>query len=521
MKKLFFKTLLGIAVISLLFSCDKDFNEIGSDFVGDDHFNLLSKTFPVITFDQNTHAVQSNNLPINSLGILNHPVFGKTTASFVTQLELLNINPTFGENPVITKVELTVPFFARRTDFDSETGNSTYELDSVYGSGKINLKVFESNYFLRDYDPATGFQQLQKYYSDQGADFDNNIGVQLNDDASATQNSAFFFNPAEVILYDTDDNGNQIVKERLAPRISLNLNKDFFQNKIFGPTAAGQLANNNQFKQYFKGLYFKVMPSEADPEANAWAMLNFKQGKITISYQVGPSDAREDKNYVINMTGNTVNLFENIDNTDYLSAITNSDAINGDSKLYLKGGEGSVAVIKILQGDGDGDGIDDLDFLKNENMLINDASITFTVDRTILPETANNPYRVLLYDINNKRPIVDYVTDVTTVSGNPQKNKFIHDGIYNKVTDRYRIRLTNHIRNLVDRDSMNVTLGLAITNDINNTGMARLRQDNTTLNQVIPVTSVMDPRGTVLYGGNLPADDPKRVTLKIYYSKPN
>lgn len=521
MKRMLTKALLCLAAGVALVSCDKDFNEIGSDFVGDDHFGLTAKSYPVVAYGQKVNAVQSNNLPINSLGIYNHPVFGKTTASFVTQIELLNQNPTWGENPQVTKVELTVPYFATRTDFDSDTGNSTYALDSIFGSGKINLKVFESNYFLRDLDPSTGFQQFQRYYTDQGPDFDANHGIQLNDEASPAQNDEFFFDPAEVLVYETNDEGEQVVTERLAPRMRLNLNKSFFQEKIFGASAAGQLVNNNQFKQYFKGLYFKVIPAASNPDGGALAMMNFKQGKISVTYEVGPADAREEKTYVINLTGNTVNLLENADNTQYASAVANADPVNGDSKIYLKGGMGAVAVVKIFQGDGDGDGIDDLEFLKNENILVNDASLTFTVDRTVMPDGQPNPLRVFLYDINNKRPLIDYSADVTTVSGNPQKNKYIHDGIYDKVTDRYRIRLTNHVRNLVNRDSTNVTLGLAITSDINNAGMARLRQDNAVLNSVVPVTSVIDPRGTVLYGSNLPVADPKRVQLKIYYSKPN
>lgn len=521
MKRILSKALLLVATGLALVSCDKEFNEIGSDFVGDNHFDLQSKTFPVVAFNQKANAVQSNNLPINSLGIYNHPVFGKTTASFVTQVELLNVNPTWAENPQVTKVELTVPYFADRTAFDSETGTSTYELDSIFGSGKINLKVYESNYFLRDLDPATGFQQSQKYYSDQGPEFDASAGQQLNDDPNPAQNSEFFFDPAEIQITTTNDEGEQVVTERLAPRMNLLLNKAFFQEKIFGASASGQLVNNNQFKQYFKGLYFKVSPAASNPDGGSLAQLNFKQGKITITYLAGPETDREERTYVINLTGNTVNLLENAENPAYANAVLNPNMVQGDDRLYLKGGSGSVAVLKILQGDSDGDGIDDLEYLKNEGILINDASLTFTVDRSAFPDGQPNPYRIYLYDINNKRPLIDYSADVTTVSGDSQKNKYIHDGIYNKGADTYRIRLTNHIRNLVNLDSTNVSLGLAVTSDINNIGMSRLRQENATLNNHVPVTKIMDPRGTVLYGSNLPAGDPKRVELKIFYTKPN
>lgn len=498
---------LGLAFVA----CDKDFNEIGSDFVGDDHFNLESVTVPLVAYDVKAGAVQSNNLPVNPLGIYNHSVFGKTTASFVTQVQLISGNPSFDENPEVTRVELTVPYFSHRTEFDSETGVTTYKLDSIYGEGKINLKVYESTYYLRDFDPASNFTQAQKYYSDQSVDFDGNHGIQLNDDTSAAQNDEFFFDSAEVLTYRTNSDGEQVIDKRLAPMMKLNLNKDFFQEKIFGSSASGQLVNNNQFQQYFKGLYFKVSHAASNPTGGALSMINFKQGKITIYYKAGEGDERDDeKTFVLNLTGNSVSLLENEDNPTYLAGVTNSDPILGDSRLYLKGGSGSVGVIKIPQ--------EDIDQLKNQNLLINDASIFITVDRTVLPEDAPNPFRIYIYDINKKQPLIDYIADATEFVSKPQKNKYIHDGIYNKASDKYRIRITNHIRDLVDKDSTNVNLGIAITSDIRNYGMMKTRTDNAELNNSVPLTKITDPRGTVVYGSTPEAGE-NRMYLKIYYTR--
>jgi hypothetical protein len=45
--------------------------------------------------------IESNNLPVNALGIFDNPAFGTTTANFATQLVLESANPTIGKNPVI------------------------------------------------------------------------------------------------------------------------------------------------------------------------------------------------------------------------------------------------------------------------------------------------------------------------------------------------------------------------------------------------------------------------------------
>ncbi len=45
---------------------------------------------------------------------------------------------------------------------------------------------------MRDLDPAGGFQEAQRYYTNQNADFDNaKIGNRLNDDANVAQNDDF------------------------------------------------------------------------------------------------------------------------------------------------------------------------------------------------------------------------------------------------------------------------------------------------------------------------------------------
>ncbi len=87
------QVLLGLIVV-LFASCDKDFNEIGTDIISDDHFGFEKYTdASIVAFNQKLGPIASNNLEINSLGIYNNPAFGKTTASFVTQLELVTSNP--------------------------------------------------------------------------------------------------------------------------------------------------------------------------------------------------------------------------------------------------------------------------------------------------------------------------------------------------------------------------------------------------------------------------------------------
>jgi hypothetical protein len=64
-------------------SCDKDFNEIGGDLLGDNNFELNKQSFGVSSYNQKNGVVQSNNLDVNPEFTV--PNFGETTANFNTQ----------------------------------------------------------------------------------------------------------------------------------------------------------------------------------------------------------------------------------------------------------------------------------------------------------------------------------------------------------------------------------------------------------------------------------------------------
>ncbi|MFM7894634.1 MAG: DUF4270 family protein, partial [Flavobacterium sp.] len=161
MKKSFLKISSIFFLFVLLVSCDKDFNSLDSAVIGDDHFDLVYDEASVVAYSKETGEVQANNLPLNALGIYKNDFFGKTTAHFVTQVELSSENPNFGYNPVIDSVYLYVPYFVESDVATESNGERIYELDSVYGNpeaGKFRLKVLENGYYLRDFDPADNLQ---------------------------------------------------------------------------------------------------------------------------------------------------------------------------------------------------------------------------------------------------------------------------------------------------------------------------------------------------------------------------
>lgn len=599
--KPFYLLALFLGITTLIFTaCDKDFNELGSDIVDDDNFGFnVDSTQTVKAYNQKLGPIASNNLPINALGFYNNPAFGTTQANFVTQVELSTLNPVFNnsntelyvELPVIDSVILDVPYFKTLKSTNSDNTN-TYRLDSIFGAkpydqtaatidSKFKLSVFESGYYLRDLDPGESLAEQQLFYTDQdGLIEQNKVPSLLNNlptsdplNSEGHENEAFYFDKREHKLTTYESDGVTKKYTRFAPSMRLHLNPAIFNSKILN-APAGKLSDNSTFKNYFRGIYFKV--ENGNP--GNMAMINFKAGKITIYYKEDKLTKdnpvttevneykleRISKSYALNFSGNTISLLNPLnENSDYTDAINSASEA---SKLYLKGGEGSVAIIDLF-GSTDLKGYtlntafnenlpvsptnskyiennipngisDEIDQIKIDGWLINEANLTFYIDKMAMsnfsPATASaqpiEPSRIFLFDLNNKKVLADYIFDFTTNSLFPKYNKFIHDGIIQteNVGDgrgargkRYKVRITNFVRNLINNDSTNVRLGLSVTENINTIGFAKLKTPNANLSSA-PIMSVQSPAGTILYGTS-PAVVPegKRLKLKIYYTKPN
>ncbi|MCI9844395.1 DUF4270 domain-containing protein [Flavobacterium pectinovorum] len=574
----FFKKILLIATVAVFYSCDKEFNAIGDDLIGDNHFDLEAEDYTVTTYNQKVTPVVSNNLPVNALGIYNNPVFGTTTANFNTQVTLESYAPTLGVEVAIDSVTLNIPYFSTAKSIN-EKGVTTYELNSIYGpeEGKIKLSVYESGILLNNYN-ANNYDISRFYNTDGNSLFEtqattnpNVFGTRLNDQTTkivkddagnpttiendTSENDEFIFSPKEIKETTPATTTTAQVIKRIKPEMRLHLNKDFFKAKIFDAPAS-KLASDEVFKNYFKGLYFKVEKS-AKSEYTRMAMMNFNGGKITIFYKskaTAEATTVDSKTLVINLTGpstnplNTVSLLEE-GTTDYTNG-TAEDDDTPDEKLYLKGGQGSMAVIKLFDEtdlgsyNDKGEWItkpnsvsDELDEIRNnvtfKKWLANEANLVFTIDSQKMAG-APEPDRIYLYDLDNNMVLTDYTADRTTaLNGDAKKSKAVFNGMINidatsKRGTTYKIRITNHIRNLIkNADVKNVKLGLVVTEDINTIISNKL--DKTKINYKsliteVPAASIMSPLGTVLFGGNIPQGNSnydKRVKLKIYYTKPN
>ncbi len=419
-------------------------------------------------------------------------------------------------------------------------------IDSIYGAigSPFKLKVEQSTYFLRDLDPNTNFQESQAYYSSQ--EFSPNfVGDVLYDSEVSGE---LTIDDMEILLPQEDNEATEDVDESLtfikrAPGIRVPLDTKFFQDYILDMEGSSELFTQANFNTFLRGIHISL--DTEDPQG-LMLLLDLRQANIVMTYthdfyniNATPTDESDDtidvleKDFTINLiTGTTGGINGNAINTlindDYPSNVLETlDTGESASRIYLKGGAGVFTELNLFDPN---NGIDIISQIQAENWIINEANLVFYIDREQLDQTTGviEPPRLYLYNAETNFPLYNTLTD----RGPQQSDVFPlltsypnYGGVIEKDGDkgvRYKVNITEYINTLVVRNADNATLGLTLTTNISNTTAASTILANDE-ERFIPVTSILTPLGTVLYGPNLSATDPnfdKRLKLEISYTKP-
>lgn len=526
---------LQYAAAAILFvwmaSCDDSFSEIGSDIVGGVNFDVDTTIVDVRAYNFNLRPLETNNLPSQLLGIYIDPVFGITKANIVTQLVLQQTDPTFGDNPKIKDVILNIPFFSTRTDV-LPTGESIYRLDSIFGNQPFKLSVYENGFFLNTLDPNGNFQSVLPVYSNQDQQFSNNRRELLYE-----ADTVFISNKEIVIFPNTGDPAvDTIPSARLAPAIRIELNKDFFKRKILDNEGKEELSNINNFQNFIRGLYFVVEPLNGNE--NGMVLLDLNQATLDMNYTFEREITRTDSlgnsvqeidtaeaSLAFRFTGAKANTFVKTENPQVNDLINNPNMTNGDERLYIQGGDGSIAILELFGPDTDNDGEpDQLTQLKQTDKLINEANLVFYIDQESVSGSIE-PVRLVVFDLERKDFISDFLNDLSTTLRDNFSSRTVFGGLIEKNTEqrgiKYKLRITDHIRSMVRSDSINTFLGVSSTNEVITAGFSNIINAENDLVNKIPRFSVMNPLGTVLFGNNVsPENSKKKLKIEIIFTEP-
>ena len=416
---------------------------------------------------------------------------------------------------------------------DSIFSNSIRQED-IIGS-MFDIRVERSTFFLRDLDPNANFQEAQEYYSTQqfSPDF---VGEVLADTTVTISSLEYlFFDEDDPDTDDVDE--SEVVQSRLNPGVRIKLDPQFFQENILDKEGETELLSQVNFSDFIRGLHFTLTPLAGQ---DLMVLFDLSLANITITYEfddfvVDDTDSstgsieKVEQDFTLNFlqninnvtNGNAVNTF--IDNPFPAEIEGSLDSDENASRIYLKGGSGSYALIDLFE---ENNGTSVIEDIRAENWVINEANLVFYIDQASVDGNSNatEPPRLYLFNAETLEPLYDLTNDVSTSQSS--LGQFLnYDGIIEEDSNgngvKYTIRITEYINDIIVRDAENVTLGLALTSNISITGNLEAETEDGN-NPNLPVMSTINPLGTTLFGSNVSDDNlDKKLKLEIFFTEAN
>lgn len=499
-------------------SCDDDFTETGAGLINSIDLPPLMEIDEVISYTESIGAVKANNVSNFYIGDFSDPVFGKRNYAILSQLELSRTNPDFDGFVELDSAILSLPLYSRLV------AENEFAIDSVVGDANTNfvVKVFKSNQFLRNVDPGPDgeFDQFQLYFNNQLNDFLPNI--ETTPIAVSESLNLEELSQQQFLLEQENDS---ITEETpINPQIRIKIPNEFIQEQIIDKAGGPELVSNSAFKNYFRGLFFQLESSEGDVLLGL--NMNSEDAGIRIFYktevelppnpETGSGEESEILEDELDLLIEGISLGLTNDENDL--SLSEQDTINGEETTYLRGGAGFATVVELFTGeDSNGDGVSDqLEDLRNRDIMVNEANLIFYVDEEIAPSNSNRPRRIMIYDIDNNEVFADYNND-PTFSEASSVSLVSHLGPLSEDEEGnlfYRIRITDYLNELINENRDSVKIGVVVSDNVNQTSALEVKDTQLELFDEILSSSAGSIRGTVLHGSNSP-NEQKKLKLQI------
>lgn len=522
MIKKFLKPLLYIGSVvlflSVAISCEEDFTQIGTSIVDNNQFNTNDTAFFVTLVGKDIPRAQSDGLaprgPLNQylLGVYNNPKYKKIEASIISQVavpfNLTQVDREYGNDTVVVStidtVLLRLPYQATSLGVDGV--GPLFELDSIIGdrTAGYNINVYRIEDFLNVLDPDDPARPNSYFSDDTYAVFPEVLNSVVIDDFKPRfrDTAQFVFRRLNSgTLYEIDT----IRYQNSNPSIAIPLKKDVIKEAIFDRYESAELASQDAFNGYFRGL--KI---QADGPFGSLMSLSLNtQGLepvMDIYYTNTILEEQLDGSLVVVDTiakTDSFGLF-GIQNSQYnMTPAVQAAEFN---QVPVQGTAGSMASVTLMTRD-------QLNEFRTKDWLINDATLTLYVDKTVVgSDIVATPFQLFIYKdgtdaSGNEVPaqILDMFTEPALIDGFLNLND-------DSDPDNYTFKITDYISELFSGN----------LNDLQPMGIKVFNQRDlpTAAQDTIIETYNWNPKAVMLLNHEL-TNGVRRATLKISYSEKN
>lgn len=324
-------------------------------------------------------SIRTDETTLNLLGSYTDPIFGTSSATSYFQIRLPSNDIDFGTGPILDSVILSMAY------------------NGYYGDTLATQNLYV-------YELSESFYKDSTYYSNK--DFSYN--------STPIGTLTFSPRPTDSVLVGS-------IKE--AAQLRIRLSDSFGSNLLNAGTA--NLANNDAFLQFFKGLYIKT---DEISSPNLGSILYFdllsSLSRLTLYYNDTLSF-----HFIINTESARVNHFEH----DYTGTnILNSSTYNATVYVQAMAGIKTKIELPYLS-----------NFVDSGPIAVNKAELVVTVEEGTT-DLYESPDKLLLIRVdslgkNSSSPVPGDLTGEAPSAG----------VTYNSDTREYRFNIANHIQDIL------------------------------------------------------------------------
>lgn len=493
----------------LLYSCEAEPDDLGSQFFDDTAAKGITKSFDVIAYNiSNEDSIRTDATRISSatLGVFKEGQFGMQRSSYVTQARLSNYNPSFGTNAAIDSVVLEV-----RPVFPVDSVKTTTDEDYIFPDGNVKAKRVVSTYPIRLYGNETATMTLNVHeVTDFLGSSSDKVSSKKVVGTGAFLGSKTIKSTVSAIDVTKDEDGTALYKREA--RIRVPLDKTFFANKIFAKQGQPELSDASHFIRYFRGVKLSVT------ESNGFIM-NITPGDTQIiiyySNEVTTDGKTERRKATFPLSLGTENARFNLIETDRTgtpSLTYNGTAApnvqTGDPLLYAQGMGGANVGIKLSA-----ESISQIRELYKENKInILSAKVRLYTDVATWSNELTKPtmFTASYYNpTTGKADLSTFMKEMNAFAGLGTLFSLVKGTDLDKNPAYYDLTITQTLKDIIEKSEEAKDISLAI-------GDYEINSSNGNLLGPSFTSRAYTPYRVVLVGSN--PSSPKRAQLNIIYS---
>ncbi|MCL2167976.1 MAG: DUF4270 domain-containing protein [Lentimicrobiaceae bacterium] len=414
-------------------SCQKDISSIGLNLKDrDDLINaIFTDSISINAYSILEDTLNTKNLISNYLGFIKDPVFGTTTAGIYTQFIPQGSSVSLGEFPQLDSIVLTLRYSG---GFFGDTLNP------------FSIKVYRITEDISSTKP---------YYQ-------NNVFAHSDENLTYKSDFILFPKPTSNVMLDT------FVVAHARIKLSDELGNLFLRN-------VSQMASNESFKSFFKGLYICAIPL-----ANNGSLVNFNLTSEISGIQLYYKNdtIKRQLSFPVRSTETVrISTYQHEykqGSAEFVNQVLQKDTTLGKDILYLQSMGGVKTKISFPN----------IKEFKDKNVVINKAELVITnigEDLNLFPP----PNRLNIQGIDKKG-------EITAI---PDYNTSFWGGNYDETNKEYRFRITRYIQSILLRDEYQPYLYL------------------------VTDRAAADANRLLLNGTNPTNNSSSRLRLEIYYTE--